>query len=63
MSLKKDFLFYFGSFFSFSFTWGGNHHPPCPNIDIWKHANYGGEARICEAGEERGSDDYHTPVL
>jgi hypothetical protein len=34
MSLRKDHFFYFGSFFSFSFTWGGNHHPPCPSSKL-----------------------------
>jgi hypothetical protein len=62
MSLRRDHFLNFGSFFSFSFMWGGNHHPPCPSIDIWKYANYGGEARICEAGEERGNNNDHTPV-
>ncbi len=43
-----------------------SHHPAGRTFHPSRHpsiyANYGGEARIYEAGEERGSDDYHTPV-
>jgi hypothetical protein len=34
MSLRRDHFFNFGSFFPFSFMWGGNHHPPCPNSKL-----------------------------
>ncbi len=34
MSLRRDHFFNFGCFFSFSFTWGGNHHPPCPSSKL-----------------------------